>query len=235
MTATLDTLIPLPVAPLERQTLQDQVYRALCELILNGEIAPGQQVTVRSLSDAFGVSAMPVREALKRLSAADAITVVAGRSIGIPRLTHERLVDLKNVRIEIEPLAAGWAVERIAVPELARLSEDLDHLESADRTGDVRAYLRANRAFHFTIYGASRSQVLMTIIEALWLQISPYFNLLHASGNYTTANIHHRRMLQALERRDRESVVAAMKADISSAYDVLSDLLCTGGANAAAG
>ena len=50
-----------------RLTLQDHVFRQLCELILNGEISPGQLITIQALADAFGVSAMPVREALQRL------------------------------------------------------------------------------------------------------------------------------------------------------------------------
>ena len=66
-------------------------------------------MTVQSLAEAFGVSAMPVREALHRLSAAQALTVVAGRSVGIPALTVERLEDLRRVRGEIEGLAAAWA------------------------------------------------------------------------------------------------------------------------------
>ena len=74
-----------------RGTLQDHVYRQLCELILNGEIAPGQLITIQALADAFGVSAMPVREALQRLTAARVLTVISSRSIGVPPLTSERL------------------------------------------------------------------------------------------------------------------------------------------------
>src|ERR1700734_2582639 len=88
----------LPVVRLPRNTLQDHVYRQLCELILNGEIAPGQLVTIQGLADAFGVSAMPVREALQRLTAARVLTVISGRSIGILPLTGERLFDLRRGR-----------------------------------------------------------------------------------------------------------------------------------------
>ncbi len=63
--------------------------------------------TVQSLADAFGVSPMPVREALRRLTAANALTVVSGRSIGIPALSRERLTDLRNVRFEIEAMIAS--------------------------------------------------------------------------------------------------------------------------------
>ncbi len=99
-----DTLVRsgLPVDRVPRNTMQAQVYRQLCELILNGEIAPGQLVTIQALADAFGVSAMPVREALQRLSAARVLTVISSRSIGVPPLTRERLYDLRRVRVEVE-------------------------------------------------------------------------------------------------------------------------------------
>ena len=72
--------LSLAVERAPKGTLQDHVYQQLSELILNGEIAPGQLVTIQALSDAFGVSAMPVREALQRLPAAKALTVISGRS-----------------------------------------------------------------------------------------------------------------------------------------------------------
>src|SRR5437588_338501 len=104
-----------------RNTLQDFVYRELCELILNGEMAPGQLITIQSLADAFGVSAMPVREALQRLTAARVLTVISSRSIGIPPLTGERLADLRRVRLEVESLAAVWATPHIGERDVAEL------------------------------------------------------------------------------------------------------------------
>src|SRR5580698_2494155 len=98
-----------PVARVPKSTLQEHVYRQCCEMILSGEIAPGQLVTIQALSDAFGVSAMPVREALQRLTASRVLTVISSRSIGIPPLTGERLFDLRRVRLELESLAAIWA------------------------------------------------------------------------------------------------------------------------------
>lgn len=216
---------PLQVAPLARKTLQDEVFREICELILDGGIAPGQQVTIQSLADAFGVSAMPVREALKRLTAAEALTVLSGRTIGIPALSAERLDDLYRVRIEIEPPAGRWAAGRADAATLATLATQLEALHEANRQGDVKAYLRANRAYHFTIYRSSGSTVLLPIIESLWLQISPYFNLLHESGNYRTANERHAEMLEGLRKGDGPAVETALKGDIADAYRVLSGLI----------
>ena len=103
----------LPLRPVPRETVQDHVYRQLKELILNGGIEPGRTVTIQSLADAFGVSAMPVREALHRLVAEKALTVVAGRSVGIPPLNIDRLEDLTRARIEIELELAGSELAEI--------------------------------------------------------------------------------------------------------------------------
>ncbi len=105
------------VVPLHKQTLQEGVFRRLYELILEGGIAPGQSITVAHLAEAFGVSPMPVREALTKLTGAGVLTVVSGRTIGIPKLTRARLDDLRRVRLEVETTAVKWATERKA-PEL---------------------------------------------------------------------------------------------------------------------
>src|SRR5271165_686362 len=125
----------LPVARAPRSTLQDHVYRQLCELILNGEIAPGQLITIQAIADAFGVSAMPVREALQRLTAARVLTVISGRSIGIPPLTAERMLDLRRVRLEVETLAANWAAPLATDDQLRSLEALLEKLEEAARSG----------------------------------------------------------------------------------------------------
>ncbi len=60
------------------------------------------------LAEAFGVSPMPVREALTKLTGAGVLTVVSGRTIGIPKLTSARLEDLRRVRLEVETTAVRW-------------------------------------------------------------------------------------------------------------------------------
>ncbi len=216
--------LALSVTRLPKGTLQDHVYRQLCEMILSGEIAPGQLVTIQALSDAFGVSAMPVREALQRLIAAKALTVISSRSIGVPLLTTERLLDLKRVRLEVESLAAEWAAPRIGETEIAKLEGLVEKMAIA-AISVRKDYVRYNREFHFAIYRAAGSDVLYAIIETLWLQISPYFHLLHDSGNYHSANAQHERMLSGLKARNSAVVRQALRNDIEAASKVLLGLL----------
>jgi DNA-binding GntR family transcriptional regulator len=225
MADSMSSRSELRVVPLSRDTLQERAYRQISDLILDGQIAPGQSVTIQGLAQAFGVSTMPVREALKRLTAAGALTFLTGRSMGIPRLSIERLADLRRVRLNIEVLATQWAAQSIEANDLERLSMQCDRLDRAVAQENVKEYLRANRAFHFIVYNAARSPTLVNLIETLWLQISPYFNLLHGLGNYITANTRHQAILEALEARDGEAACEALRADIDDAYGVLCKML----------
>jgi DNA-binding GntR family transcriptional regulator len=215
----------LPYSPVSRATIQDHVLGKLRELIQNGGIEPGRTVTVQSLAEAFGVSAMPVREAIHRLVAEKALTVVAGRSVGIPLLTLERLEDLRRVRVEVEGTATKWAAQLIS-------PEDIDHLESlmaemdlARVENDRARYVPANRDYHFTIYRAAGSETLLSIIESLWLQIGPYINLLTKSNNWGTSAVEHQAIHVALARRDQTAAYRALQSDINGAASALSRVL----------
>ena len=213
------------IVPIQRATMQEDVYRQAKQLILNGELAPGQSITIQWRADAFGVSAMPVREAILRLTAEKALTVVAGRSLGIPLLSRARLDDLTRTRLEVEALAIAWATDALdAAPasELERLVAGMDDIEPG--TEARKHYLRANREFHFTIYRASGSETLLGLIEGLWLQISPYFNLLQARGNYAVSNQHHRALVEALLQKNAEAASNALRQDIQHAALVLQSM-----------
>jgi len=211
-----------------RVTLPSEIYRRMKTMILDGGLMPGELVTIQGLASAFGVSAMPVREALQRLTAEGALKVISGRSVGIPELESDRLRDLTRVRIEIESLAASWATPRVTDADTARLETLVAAMTKAVEAGDTRAYVRGNHDFHFTIYAASGSESLLNVIEGLWLQVSPYFHLLHGvrgAGNYDNANQEHKLILAAIRAGDAESCAAHLRGDIESATAGLLKLL----------
>lgn len=215
----------LPYSPISRATIQENVYGRIREMILNGDIEPGRTVTVSSLSEAFGVSAMPVREAMHRLVAEKALKVVAGRSVGIPPLSAARLEDLRRVRCEIEGMATEWAAAAITPAELRHLDELIAVMEAAKAVKDRARYVPANRDFHFTIYKAAGSPALMAIIESLWLQIGPYINLLKETENWSRANEDHKAIRDALGRGDRLAARTALQEDITEAAKALESVL----------
>jgi DNA-binding GntR family transcriptional regulator len=211
--------------PVDRETVQDRVYHQIKAMIISGEIEPGEAVTIQSLSEAFQVSAMPVRGALRRLMAEQALTVLTGRSVGVPPLSPERLADLRRVRGEIEGVAILWAAEKMTPTELHELTRLVDTMEEAETRSDSKLYVSANNHFHFRIYRLAGSAALLAIIESLWLQISPYFHVLRGSGNWHSANVTHRAILEALEKGDGAAAAAALRRDIDEAAIMLAQRL----------
>lgn len=215
----------LPLRPVDRETVQDRVYRQVKEMILDGEIEPGRTITIQRLSEAFRVSAMPVREALRRLMAEQALMVVSGRSVGIPTLTPERLEDLRRVRREVEGVAAAWATQRVTPEAISHLNDLIKEMDIAAERPDGARYVPANHRFHFAIYELAGSPALLSIIESLWLQIGPYFHVLRTSNNWHTANEAHREILSALARKDSKGATRALSRDIDDAAAALRQLL----------
>jgi DNA-binding GntR family transcriptional regulator len=209
------------VEPVLRTTVQEQVYLRVKDLILSGNVKPGQPVTIPALSETLGVSHMPVREALRRLVAERALTVVSGRSLGVPALSLKRLEELVRVRVEIEGFAAEWAAENMTAEELDGSAALVAGMAEAIGQSDVTAFLRMNRDFHFGIYAATRSPVLLSTIESLWFQVSPYFSMLYPFGDYPRSNLEHAAILAALQRRDGRAARVALAEDLRGAATAL--------------
>ena len=211
--------------PIQKDKLHDQVYDRLCTLLRKGEFTPGQAVPVSKVAKAFGVSAMPVREALTRLSAIGVLANVSGRSVGVPVLDHDELSDLRNVRVEIEALAVRWAVKNRDDAFLSDLDSLLDQLETTEQSGDVARYIKTNYEFHLRLYQQSRSPILIEVIDTLWLRVSPHLYQLEHADQYKVSNIHHRDIVEAIRQGDASAASKALAADLSDAYDVLVRML----------
>jgi DNA-binding GntR family transcriptional regulator len=207
--------------PIHKDKLHDQVYDRLCTLLRQGEFTPGQPVPVSKVAKAFGVSAMPVREALTRLLAIGVLANVSGRSVGVPILSYEELTDLRNVRLEIETLAVRWAVDNRDPAFLSDLDALMDRLESTEKSGDVHSYIKTNYEFHLRLYQQSLSPVLIDVIDTLWLRVSPHLYRLEKEDQYRVSNIHHREIVESIRRGDATAAALALAADLSDAYEVL--------------
>lgn len=216
MNSTLST-----IKPVRRATLQTAVYEQLCELILEGNLAPGESITVASIAKAFDVSPMPVREAITRLMASGALTVVSGRSIGVPQLDRSVFTDLRNVRLEIEAVALRWAIKNATAAFHQELHDKLDAMVLAEQKGEVAGFIRANYGFHFAIYRQANSPVLLETISNLWLRINPYFHLLQQTGHYRISNDHHREIVEGIVSNNELRAVEALNDDINNAYNTM--------------
>ncbi|AMG88711.1 GntR family transcriptional regulator [Bordetella parapertussis] len=213
--------------PLVHTSVNEAIYRRLRDHLMRGDYAAGAVLGIQELADAFGTSAMPVREALRRLVTQRALEPMKSRSVRVPVISRASLEDIRRARVLIEGHVTAWAVEHITAPELAELRALADQIgRSLSDTASVQAGLENNQRFHFTIYRAARSDSMLATIESLWLQSGPYLRatreLMH-SDERPSAELH-AAIVDAIARRDAESARAVMAQDISWAFDRLQAL-----------
>lgn len=208
---------------LQRATLNDEVYGELRRAIMAGAIRPGQTMTIRSLATSFGVSLMPVREALGRLVAEHVLELRPSRSVALPVLHRERFREITRIRVALEGLAAEEGARGIGEEDIRRMAALNAEMEGPGAALAPEA-LECNRQFHFALYRAARMPTLLALIESLWLQIGPLLNI-HmrdlAARRARPLQLHHRRVLEALAQRDGAGARAAIVADIEDAAETI--------------
>jgi DNA-binding GntR family transcriptional regulator len=201
--------------------VHDQVYDAIRQALITGRIAPGVGVSLRSLAAELGVSPMPVRDAVRRLAAERALAInPANKRLSVPSLTADRLEQLSQARLWIEPELAARAA-RHADEGLIRTLQAIDaRLDAALAGGDVDGYMIANHAFHFAIYERSGADVLLSMAGGLWLQIGPFMRVVF--GRVGTGSLpadRHAEAIAALKARDADGARRAIAADLSEGMD----------------
>jgi DNA-binding GntR family transcriptional regulator len=209
-----------------RDTLSDQAYRRLYQALMTGGLLPEQVLTVRGIAEDYGVSLTPVREAIQRLVAEGALTIENARTIRVPRLGVETYREILKIRLELEPMAAREAAALMDNAEMDRLDGVVArHVESI-RAGLAHETLTANNEFHLSIYRASRQPVLVGIIESLCLRVGPTLNLLFPQycGSLTGHELH-LQAIDALRRRDGETLARAIREDLTTGAKYLVRLL----------
>lgn len=192
----------------------ERAYRGLRDMILYGELAPGQAVTIQGLVETLGLGMTPVREAIRRLTSRGALEFKGNRRVCVPEMDAETYSELAFARMTVEPELARRAVKNLTkerVEDLASLDAEVD--AAIDR-GDVRGYLEANRLFHLRLYEASGAEVLLGISEMLWLRSGPSLRVM--LGRAGTANLpdKHREALAAMRAGDADAVADAIRGDI---------------------
>jgi DNA-binding GntR family transcriptional regulator len=208
--------------PPDRETLQERVYRELRVALMRGRFQPGRSLTIRALAAALRTSSMPVREALRQLVAERALNMLPNRSFGVPLISRSRFRDLVQVRVEIEGYAAAQAAARVTDPVIDRLEKINQAMTAAEQIGDRELYITRNQEFHFLIYGCAGTEVLLPIIETLWLQSGPYIAYVFSEGPHPKVALsRHEGMIAGLRKKNAAAVRTMLAGDITDAAEII--------------
>lgn len=212
-----------PMLP-KRQVLADGVYETLMALLMEGSFAPGDAVSIDSLSRELAVSPTPIREALARIEASGLIVREPLRGYRIaPPMSPEAFKELMDARLLIEPHNAATAASRSSALLLDELSEALSAMRAAPKGPtyqESRRFLSADAAFHAAIGRHSGNRYLAEAVSRLGSH-QHRFRLFRGSGisNPVRSLSEHRDVFAAIKQGDSAGARDAMRTHLLNVLD----------------
>jgi DNA-binding GntR family transcriptional regulator len=221
-------------------TKADDIAVLIEEAIVAGEFAPGSVLRQEQLSERFGVSRTPVREALRRVAALGLVDFVPNRGVRVRTLSHEELREAFLVRAELEGLVTELAAEKIAREDLleleqcerrfARLTKELRSREpGGDRRSVMADWMRANHAFHDVLYRVAAVPYVEGVAKAarrtfsgpaLWAPVDEELDRL-----YERNQAEHAAIRQALAAHSRRGARELAREHVMHSYVLLQTIL----------
>jgi len=209
-----------PIQP----SLHQRVYKAIKAKILFGQLPPGKSITIRGLAEELNVSAMPVREAVRRLMAERALQMHDNRRVSIPAMSAGLVEEIAKARLALEPDLAELAFDNLRSSDIDALTELDKATDVSMKFGDVETYIKQNYQFHFSIYEKANSKVVFYLVESLWMQFGPFMRVV--CGRFGTAGLddQHRQALSALRRGDKAAFRGAIEEDIRQGMSIINSV-----------
>jgi GntR family transcriptional repressor for pyruvate dehydrogenase complex len=215
--------------------LYEQIVQQIEESVLNGSLKPGDQLPAeRELAQRLGVSRTAVREAVKALREKGLVEAYSGRGTFITDgTTHaarqsfdlmvkigqqEGSTHLAELRLMLEPGIAALAAERIEDEHLAAMREAVAVMERSQKKPE--AYIEADLDFHLALAEAAANPLILSLIDSIvGLLREQRIKIFNVEGGPQRGQVHHKRILAAMEQRDPEMARQAMAAHLEQVRD----------------
>jgi GntR family transcriptional repressor for pyruvate dehydrogenase complex len=215
--------------------LYEQIVHQIEESIVEGSLKAGDQLPAeRDLARRFGVSRTAVREAVKALREKGLVEAYSGRGTFITDGTTQAVrqsldlmakigqpegsTHLAEVRAILEPEIAALAAERIQEPELAMMREAVAAMDRAGQ--DAEAYIEADLDFHLALAEGAANPLILSLLDSIVALLREQrLRIFKVPGGPERGQIHHKRILQAIERHDAEKSRDAMRAHLGQVRD----------------
>ncbi|WP_228001927.1 GntR family transcriptional regulator [Nocardia australiensis] len=199
----------------KRPTLRDHVSDALRAAIISGELEPGELYSAPWLSERFGVSATPVREAMLDLVKQGLVTSVPNKGFRVTETSEHDLDSIARIRMLLEPPSVRAIIDSIPASDIPGLREQADKIVDAAKHGDLVEYIDADQRFHLMLLDYCHNPRLSRIVSDLRAQ-TRLFGLaaLVERGELENSAQEHHTIVDLIERRAGEEVERFLRRHI---------------------
>ncbi len=212
----------------ELKPLRDKITDFIRDLIISGEVKPGEKLTEEGLSSKIGISRTPLREALLKLQSEGLVKVLPRKGAIVEDLSKEDANETYLIKGILEGLAGRLATEHITDEELGKLVE-INHEMlrlSKNKRKDPKQILKLNSEFHKIIIKSSKSKKLIKFIDDLRKHTLRYNSIYLSLMDHIQDSIReHEKIIKALKKRDSELVELLIKKHNETARKYLYEKL----------
>lgn len=186
-----------------RNSLHDTLVAYLRDMVLNGELRPGDKVPEQALCERFDVSRTPLREALKVLAAEGVLRLQMNRGAVVAETTKEEIEEIFPIMAALEGVAGKMACEHATDAQIAELRGMHEEMRRCYESANEKEYLHLNRRIHESLVAMSGNATLMGMYKQMLTRIRCIrFVANKAPEQWLSAMAEHEAMIASLERRD---------------------------------
>ncbi|MFC1408045.1 GntR family transcriptional regulator [Streptacidiphilus sp. N1-12] len=208
--------------------VRERVQAELRERIVSGQLPPGSRLVERELAEAMGVSRVPVREAIRTLTAEGFVVALSPRRVVVRELTPKDVDELFELREALEVFAAGLAAQRATPADLRSLEQLLDQAALATGKRAAEDITDLNTRFHDRILAMADNSLLAAALEPLEGRLR---RLTRQNEHWDQLLGEHRQLLHAIASGDPERARACALEHVRVNRDVTRELLFGGPAH----
>jgi len=204
------------------ETKSDFIYKSLKQKILKGVLDQGESITISKVAKEYEISAIPVREALKRLEMEGLVVIAPHKGATVTTFDAKKINEIVSIRAILEGYAARTAIDFIDETKMKQLKEMVYEMDALAKAEDDESFSNANKEFHRFIYKQSPFETLYDMIFNLWdggnwgksvFAFSP--ERMHESAQ------EHLEILAAIEEKDGEKAEALTRKHKARNLDIL--------------
>lgn len=194
------------------RSINETITERLRQAVISGELPPGERIQIRELEERFGVSHIPIREALRRIEAEDLVQTLPRRGVIATPLSSEKLHEIYFLRRVLEPAIAERAASRMSDEALDSMEKRLASLQQATKkTPATDAFIAADQDFHWSVLAPGSSQLVERVVRQLWQLSERYVRLgMTRHGTPEKTMFQHKAILEAIKRREPEAIHIAI-------------------------
>jgi DNA-binding GntR family transcriptional regulator len=193
-----------------RDTLHLKVCNVIREAIIKGDFKPGERLRQADLAEKMGVSRMPIREAFRKLEAEGLIKLEPHKGAVVKSISIKDIEEIYALRSQLEKMAVYQSVDLLTGEDIEQLTALVNEMEIAK---DADTFVQLNIDFHRLLVKPCKWERLNSFIGTLWNglpQQTPHL----LTGQIETSNDEHREILEAILRKDKDTVATLVSEHI---------------------